>query len=102
MTSQPKDMEQLKKEIKDYIFLNEKGEIDLDLTVVVQRLLTRFSDKAHRSGRESMRDEFVEGADCPVSRCDCGNKRLTYTKHAVDCPYYIHQAISSALKKIKI
>lgn len=46
----PDSNEPLKKEIKDYTFVDENGEIDLDLTVVVQRLLTIFVNKATLAG----------------------------------------------------
>jgi len=78
--------DELKKEIKDYTFVNEKGEIDLDLTVVVQRLLTRFADKATVAEREN-KNQY----------CECGD---AWNKdwYCIGCNKY-HPATTAQKKK---
>ena len=82
--TQPKDMEQLKKEAEVAIRvlcgnkLNQIGE------------LLKFIDQAHRSGRESMRDECVEKVK---------KEAATYKKVYLSAAF--GRALASALKKIK-
>ena len=99
--TQPKDMEQLKKEARDIIdtILNGQGFLSRKrhLRKSLKSLLDHSINKAHLAGRESMRDECVEGAR---------REKIDYLpKEDID-PHVVWnnaiRATASALKKIKL
>ena len=96
-SQQPKDMEQLKKEAREEIEkARESSHFDRGYGKStfgdenLYSLTDQYIDQAHRSGRESMRDECVEKVK---------KEAATYKKVYLSADF--GRALASALKKIK-
>ena len=92
--TQPKDMEQLKKEARKYAKNNHFAGYQAVFLFDVIELI----NKAHRSGRESMRNECVEGA----FDWEPTDEWYEDLSHDAEPAEEVGASISSALKKIKL